>query len=524
MLMPIFILATITLGVIFAFAISPSRWQTIFNKLQISGANEQKFKVFIFISSFSVLIFFALVVLRSFPNSADEYGYVFQAEMLKGGDVWHNLHPLQDFFRYIHIGEKEGRWFHRASPGWSMILAGFNLFHIPFSFVSPILGAFTLLAVFGLARLLYGAAAAFLSVLIIFASSFFIFNSSSFFTHQACSLSILLFYYFFYKAEKDKTNYDYLLSGAAIGIAFIIRNYTAFLAAIPVGLILLYKFSKSSFKKIFLLTTGSLFFFLFTGWYNYQITGDALLFPTEWIESNEQLGFRDGPTELEDTYGKGHTPALGLSHTTTSLVDLVRWSSVSVLLLWVFGLILSIKERKIHATDFVLPALIAGYFIWYSLGGNRYGPRFYYEGFPFAVIFVCGWVSDKIKAEGFTNLTRILAGLLLSGLFASFAVIPYLGAREHQVVEERMDLYDQAKNLKLKNAIVFISSGVGVERPMQSLDLTRNGVDRNATVLYVHDLGEKNTQLMNYYPNRKYYRYDREKDQVHGRITEISSN
>jgi hypothetical protein len=42
---------------------------------------------------------------------------------------------------------------------------------------------------------------------------------------------------------------------------------------------------------------------------------------------------------------------------------------------------------------------------------------------------------------------------------------------------------------------------------MSARDLTRNNPDRSDRVLYVHDRGSENVQLMRAYPDRSYFRY-----------------
>jgi hypothetical protein len=45
-------------------------------------------------------------VLRAFPNSADEYGYIYEADTLLAGRLWNPLPPHHEFFSFLHIFEK----------------------------------------------------------------------------------------------------------------------------------------------------------------------------------------------------------------------------------------------------------------------------------------------------------------------------------------------------------------------------------------------------------------------------------
>jgi len=57
-------------------------------------------------------------VLRAFPNSADEYGYIYEAETLLAGRLWNPLPPHSEFFTFLHIFEKDGKWVREYPPGW----------------------------------------------------------------------------------------------------------------------------------------------------------------------------------------------------------------------------------------------------------------------------------------------------------------------------------------------------------------------------------------------------------------------
>jgi hypothetical protein len=99
--------------------------------------------------------------------------------------------------------------------------------------------------------------------------------------------------------------------------------------------------------------------------------------------------------------------------------------------------------------------------------------------------------------------------------------IPFIALREHRVVEERNDVYRQVEKEGITNAVVFISTHTGVIRPMSKGDLTRNDVNYKNDVLYALDLKEKNEALMRYYPERKFYKYIKDKESVEGRLVRL---
>jgi hypothetical protein len=94
--------------------------------------------------------------LRAFPNSADEYVFLFEADAFLAGRLWNPLPPLHEFFLFLHISELDGKWVALYPYGWPLLLAGARLFDLPFWLVRPLAGIVLLLAVFKLGQRHYG--------------------------------------------------------------------------------------------------------------------------------------------------------------------------------------------------------------------------------------------------------------------------------------------------------------------------------------------------------------------------------
>ena len=61
---------------------------------------------------FALTSIYAHSVLQEFPNSADEYAYVFQADTFGAGRLWNPTlaRPLQEFFQFNHVAQRDGKW------------------------------------------------------------------------------------------------------------------------------------------------------------------------------------------------------------------------------------------------------------------------------------------------------------------------------------------------------------------------------------------------------------------------------
>ena len=82
---------------------------------------------------------------------------------------------------------------------------------------------------------------------------------------------------------------------------------------------------------------------------------------------------------------------------------------------------------------------------------------------------------------------------------------------------QRKALYELAERETKKPAIVFIHGFLGDVLVLSEEDAVRNHPHLYSSILYAHDLGMKNRELQNKYPDRHYYlgSYDRAHTTAH---------
>jgi hypothetical protein len=120
------------------------------------------------------------------------------------------------------------------------------------------------------------------------------------------------------------------------------------------------------------------------------------------------------------------------------------------------------------------------------------------------------------------DVRSVLTVIFALGLAAHLVVASEIAVTERKVVDERTDVFQRVKEADAHDAIVFLSTGTGVRRPMQVRDLTRNGIDLSGNVLYALDLGEQNERLMRTFPGKTFFRYVRNPRQVKGRLEPLA--
>jgi hypothetical protein len=483
-----------------------SKLTATLNGLQRKALDHHRTVAWVFISLISVILLFnAIFVLQQFPNSADEYVYLYQAETLSKGKLWEIAHPLEKSFSFNHIAVKDGISVGRFPVGWPLILAIFIFVGIPAALVNPLLAIVTLIVFYNFSKRLYGIQVAQWALVVVSLSGFFIFNSSSFFSHTSCLLETLIFVYCVYNyLEKDKIKYG-LLAGLALGLIMLIRYYTAFLIFLPFCVLLIYNHKIRAIWLFVLIGIGALPCLIGFFLYNYAITGNALTPVTVWGFKNEGLGFING-----------HTVLKGFEHILRRLLMFVYWCSPVFLIFYFYFIVGKIRNPKLRFAvpeDYIFISFMVGYFFYYEIGGNQYGPRFYYEGFPFLILFVVNCVFRQNR-----SLSKIL---LYVAVIVMVIKLPFIALREHQIVDQRQDVYDLVRKNQIQNAVVIITTGTCDIRPMPAGDLTRNDAEFTNDVLYAVNDPDFTPALIEYYKDRNIYKYVRQPDNEDGELIRI---
>jgi len=468
------------------------------------GLPERETTVAIVLVAAVGLVALATVVLQRFPNSADEYAYLFQAETLAQGRLWNEPTPLPEHFWFIHIAQQDGKWLSRFPPGWPAMLAVFVWAGIPTWLLNPLLGLGTLVVVVLLFRELNMRHATPIAVAAMASSPFFLFNGASYFCHMSCLACIVVAAWLAARYRKNALLWEAAGVGLALGVAFTIRYFTAVLVGIPLLVYLAAGHPRRILRTSLAVTAGAALPLALMLAYQALITDSPWLLVTQWIDPTEGLGFI-----------KGHTPARAVEAMFLHLGRLVIWASPALLVLLVSIACSRKCQPWVWMACATFVTCLLGYTLYYNLGGNQYGPRFYFEGWALATLGVVVWAFRE-PAPAAQRLPRFV---VIFGLLAGAFVFPMLAYREHRVVAERMDLQRRVEQAGLNKAVVIVSDGTGVIRAMPPYDLTRNGTSLDDEVLYVLDLGaDTPKQLHARFPDRDIYRYRRQHDQVNGKL------
>ncbi len=555
-------------------------------------------------------------ILHSFLSSADEHSCYFLAECLRKGKLYVDTPPMADFFKVVHVGMRDGKWFSVYPPGWPLIWALGLQFNIV-DWLNPVMSALAVFFFYLAGSKLFSRLSTVVGLTVMVLSPFFMFTAASYFSHATCLLCISVFLYAFLRwrearelanqrsaeshqavilsptegEESPEGSFAALrmtkgkssekaeifwasLCAFAIGYGLMTRYLTM---AVVAGPFLLYHylpiffgwkgwgqvtflriklpspfvaFKRPQLRKSDWIAAGIIAAFMILILYqNYLVTGKAFRAPNKHDKSWERLGFR-----------KDYTPVDAFFYLIARVFFLMDWFApavVGVYLVIVFQMlrpafviltsVLSC-ESKIGGKDLAfgffdspksgstqndelkgsmnangedsiqtlfcltMVFIAIAYFFYYSWGGNQYGPRYYWEGMPFLCIAVADWVVCRWR-RGSQRVRKFLLVFVIASITSSGVLFVKQADLVAESSRQRKALYDLAEKTIQALAIVFIHGFLGDKLVMSEEDAVRNSPFLNGRILYAHDLGERNRELIVAYPGRGYYRgtYDREK-------------
>ena len=176
------------------------------------------------------------------------------------------------------------------------------------------------------------------------------------------------------------------------------------------------------------------------------------------------------------------------------------FSPAVILILLAFSFRGKVKNRLIVWVSFI--SVSAFYLPVYS---NLWQTRYYFIPVILLIfVVVLGlrrlgqWLGSRFEGVGSDSLVLVFVIICFFYHFKTF------NFKHNPQALDLMYPYQVVEEAGIKNALVFIKE-VKLFYPEW---YTRNSPDYDDDILYVRDLGEKNRKLMDYYPDRSYYRYD----------------
>jgi hypothetical protein len=308
----------------------------------------------------------------------------------------------------------QGVRFGKYPPGWPALLAAGHLpifqgFEYARNLINPGLAAFSIWLMYLLIQKVINQRTALLAAFLTVMSPFFLLNSASLMSHPwslFLTLSFCLGWLDAFSLPNEQLSARFrqslplTVAALSIGVLALTRPMTAVAVAVPFGVHALYLLIKGQPATrlrilIFGLISGGTALLIFV--WQFAVTGSPFHNPYLLWWPYDKIGFGPG-VGLQPG---GYMPVHGLFNTLFSLEsgasELWGWPGFSWLFM-PFGLFAIRRNRRAWMVCAVLPALIAGYFL-YWMGSWLVGPRYYYEGlFSAALLTSAGilWLAERL--------------------------------------------------------------------------------------------------------------------------------
>ena len=414
----------------------------------------------------------AFFILDRFPNSGDEYAYLFQAEQFARGHLWARAPPLGDTFvafRTWTIGDK---WLSQYPPGWPSMLALARVVGIPDWSLNAWLGAAGVAALaapyWGFKDRALTAAVFALYVL----SGFYVLNAASFYSHVWAGLLVLLVCLMCLRYQREGEVIALVACGAFLGLLGITRYFSFALMLPALAWWLFIENKRHRLRIISVIVLSGAPFLAGLLLYQYWITGNPLRSTYSLITTPDEVLLSLGPEDMMK----------GAWLIRRGFTELSLWTCPLLLPVYVLCLISKLRSRSLAFYDLVFPSFVLGYIFFADIGVNRYGPRYYFDAFPLMLVTIASSVRATAVEESSVRARRWVAAAVLVSAVYVVCVLPFTWNAFRQQVHQREEPYRLAADLGLDDAIVVIQapSGPGI----LGADLARNDTRLQGRVLY----------------------------------------
>ncbi|MFB6167233.1 MAG: ArnT family glycosyltransferase [Haloferacaceae archaeon] len=476
------------------------------------------------------------VATRVFPYHSlnhDEAVYLQQAAMLLEGQLTLRP-PLEEVFRPWFFVEDGDRLYPKYTPvPAAMFAAGRLVGGVRLALAG--IAAASLALVVAVVDEVFDRPTGLVAGGFVLASPLFLIDSSVFLPYAPTTLLNLLFAYGYLRADRTDDRRWAAVSGAAVGVAFFARPYTAVLFAVPFvchALWSLYTDPRAALGRQAVVATVGLAGVGVALGYNALVTGSPWLFPYQAFAPQDGLGF--GHREIL-AHEIRYTPELAVrANGRLVVLFFTEWIAGGIL-----GAALALVgvARAVHRRPSAREAVIAGLFVS-VVAGNVYfwgnvnilgsvdragdglvsalGPYYHFDLLlptaAFAAAGVC-WSSRLLYRTVDGRLDRRLARTAFVVVLVAGAGVA--GAVTADNLDERIDENMQATNTyedvyepfeggPPKRSLVLLPDPYGdwLNHPFQPL---RNdpGFDGRA----VYAVGDRPFETVEEFPDRRAYRY-----------------
>ncbi|GEM_PF-2047665 len=468
---------------------------------KLDKVSAQRATVVACVAAVAAPLFIAWSTLDRFPNSSDEYAYIFQAHSFSKFRLWETPPVLGADLIPQRTWIFDHKWISQYPPGWALVLAAGSLLGLPLWTINPIIGGASVAALAIFCRLIADDRAAAGAAALYALTPFYAMNAASYFPHVFSSLMILCACLCLQRDAASGWRKRLAGAGACLG-AMAATRYFDVLALAPAMLLWLFRTRPTLWpQKIALLAAGFAPFAASILFYQYAVLDSPFRSTYSIIESPDASLSLD-PAAL----------TVGFLLIETRLAELAVWTSPVLLVVYFFSLAAKWRARSIAFYDLIFPGFVIAYVAFGSLGGNRYGPRYYMDAYPliFATIVSAGPAISTIMPGPIARRSA-LVGVVIC-LLCLVAVWPLAIVGFSRQVFGREESFRLAAEKGLTNAVVI---------DMRGDDFVRNPPTMDAPALFARPAADVDA-LRRAFPQRSIWRYSPPDGERPGQLVRVA--
>ncbi|MBN1581692.1 MAG: glycosyltransferase family 39 protein [Anaerolineae bacterium] len=444
------------------------------------------------------------------PHLEDEVAYLFQAQVFAAGKTHTQAVLHSNCFFAPFVLDYEGRRFAKYTPGWSALLATGVKMGQPW-WVNAACAALTIALIFRLGCEINDTWTGGLAAALAVTSPFVLLLSGSLMSHTSCLVFTTAFLLCFKRTfDQGRAMKQWALAGGAmLGMAFVIRPYTAVAIAVPAALYTLWRLGRyGEWERLWFIGLGVVPLALVVPLFNAIWTGDPLLSPYVLFWPYDRIGFGPG----HGPQPEGNTLWIGLGEAVLVIGRLANWlhgwpglSLVFVICTFLF------KPRRfwdLFLAGTALVLILA--YVLYWTNGDLFGPRYTYEIVSAlfvlsaaGIVRVWHWARRKNRWQ-----VRLLGGVL--ALLLAIDLLVYLPWQWHAyhnlfgISAASKTILEQAG---LDNALVIVHTG---ERGWKdyAVPFSMNAPELDGSVVYASECPPMTQQLIDQFAEREVYYFD----------------
>ena len=440
--------------------------------------------------------------LRDFPNSADEWNFVYQARTFALGRVTNPASPQQEHLTPIWTVIRDGRVYGKYPPGYPALLSLGSRWNVE-RWVNPALTGLLLSLVGLVVARLWSYSLALATTAILVSTPFFTLNGGSYFSHPTATLGIFAALILWPRCGLTESRRWLLLAATCLVLALLTRLLDPIPALFAIFVTTWWHSRKAMPSAIGALFASCVVAAILFGTYNYSTNENFLTFGYDHYK-NYQM------TSEPQTWGgwfslSEYVRGAGLALVAERMRELLAVLPAAAFL--VPGLVFYLRstptdlERRTLCLTAVFGICFIGITSLLSAkGGIRYGPRYYHPLLPFLAVALAG--SAFVIAQRIPRRAVALV-LIFASLNAALTWRVYGQVRE--TIDQRSHLFRTVvEQERLQHALILVKSGESISVK----DMLRNDPALRGPIFARYGSLAENSDILGAFPGRDVYVYD----------------